>query len=59
MKIDAIKAIAQQLNIKAGKIKKAELIRAIQQAEGNDACFGTGKADVCRQHACLWREDCV
>jgi hypothetical protein len=39
--------------------QKADLVRAIQQAEGYDACFKTGKADVCGQDACLWREDCV
>lgn len=38
---------------------KADLVRAIQKAEGYDACFKTGKAHVCGQHACLWRDECV
>jgi hypothetical protein len=59
MKLDDIKEIAKQHNIKAGKMKKVELVAAIQQAESNDACFETGKADSCGQHACLWREDCA
>jgi len=59
MKIDEIKEIAKQHNIKAGKMKKADLVRAIQDAERNEMCFGTGKADSCGQDACLWREDCV
>lgn len=59
MKFDEIKGIAKQRNIKAGKMKKVELVRAIQQGEGNKECFETGKADACGQYACLWREDCA
>ena len=59
MKLDEIKEIAKQHNIKVGKMKKAELLRAIQQAENNDVCFETGNANSCGQDACSWREDCV
>ena len=59
MKLDEIKEIAKQHNIKVGKMKKADLVRAIQQAEINDVCFETGQAGTCGQAACLWREDCV
>ena len=59
MKLDQIKEIAQQHDIKVGKMKKAELVRAIQQAENNDVCFETGEADNCGQDACLWRGDCA
>lgn len=59
MKLEEIKEIAKSLNIKAGKMKKAELVRAIQQAENNNACFETGLADNCGQDTCLWRELCV
>lgn len=58
MKLDEIKEIARQHNIKAGKMKKAELVRAIQAAENNEACFDTGKAAACGQDDCLWRADC-
>ncbi len=58
MKLDQIKVIAAQHGIKAGKMKKADLVRAIQQAEKNDSCFDTGQAGSCGQDACLWREDC-
>jgi len=58
MKLDEIKEIAKKHNIKSGKMKKTELIRAIQQAEGNELCFDTGKAAECGQESCLWREDC-
>ncbi len=58
MKLEEIKTIAKQHDIKAGKMKKAELVRAIQQAEGNAQCFVTGTSSVCGQAGCLWREDC-
>ncbi len=59
MKLDQIKEIAKQHDIKAGKLKKTELVRAIQSAEGNEVCFETGKAAACGQADCLWRADCV
>lgn len=39
--------------------QKVDLVRAIQKAEGYEACFKTGKAHVCEQNACLWREECL
>ena len=59
MKLDEVKKIAAQHCIKVGRQRKAELIQQIQQAEGNDPCYATGKVDVCGQEQCLWREDCV
>ena len=58
MKMDEVRAIAAGMGIRAGKMRKAELIRRIQQEEGNEACFETGYADRCGQLECLWREDC-
>ena len=58
MKLEQIKEIAKTFDIKAGKMKKAELVRAIQEAENNDVCFETGKAAECGQSECLWRSDC-
>jgi hypothetical protein len=58
MKLEEIKEIAKKYDIKAGKMKKADLIRAIQAAEDNDACFDTGNSAECAQDACLWRSDC-
>jgi hypothetical protein len=58
MKLDEIKEIARQHGIKVGRMKKAELVRAIQLAEQNDPCFETSKSDVCGQDTCAWREDC-
>jgi len=59
MKLDGIKEIARQHSIKSGKAKKTELVRMIQQAEGNEPCFDNGKAAQCCQESCLWREDCA
>jgi hypothetical protein len=58
MKLDEIREIARKRGIKVGKMKKADLIRAIQAAEGNPACFESGTVDQCGQDVCLWREDC-
>lgn len=58
MKLEEIKEIARQHDIKPGRLKKTELVRAIQTAEGNKACFASGQASQCGQSACLWRDDC-
>jgi len=58
MKLEEIKNIAKRHDIKVGKLKKAELVRAIQSAEQNDACFETGQVSECGQAGCLWRADC-
>jgi hypothetical protein len=58
MKLEEVKEIAKKHNIKAGKLKKADLVRAIQLAEQNDPCFETGIASECGQEECLWRTDC-
>jgi hypothetical protein len=58
MKLDEIRDIARQHQIKPGKAKKSDLVRAIQQAEGNLPCFGSDISGQCGQSACLWREDC-
>ena len=59
MKLDEIKEIAKQYNINPGKAKKSELVLSIQQAEGNEQCFDSGKVAQCEQDACLWRKDCA
>jgi hypothetical protein len=58
MKLDEIKSIAVLYGVTAGKKKKAELVRAIQQVEGNEQCFATDQAGSCNQAECLWRADC-
>jgi len=46
------------VKVPAGKAKKLDLIRAIQEQEGNFPCFGS--ADLyCDQNSCIFREDCL
>jgi len=59
MKIDEIREIAKRQGVKAGRLKKSELVRSIQQAEGSQQCFDTNNSKKCGQPGCLWREDCV
>ena len=58
MKITEIKDIAKRHNIKVSKAKKSDLVRAIQQSEGNNPCFDSNSSGQCGQDACLWRDDC-
>jgi hypothetical protein len=60
MTIKQIKEIAKEKGVKVGKgMKKENIIRAIQRAEGNVECFGTATAGVCDQINCLWIKDCL
>ena len=59
MNMNEVKHIARDRGLKPGRLKKVDLIRAIQKEEGNESCFRTGKADWCDQDQCLWRTDCL
>ncbi len=59
MNLRDIQAIALARGVKAVKMRKGDLIRAIQKAEGNFECFESDKRWNCDQFNCLWREDCV
>ncbi len=56
MLLKDIKQIARDNGVKAGKLKKADLIQEIQKAEGNNACFK--EIDGCPEEGCLWYSDC-
>lgn len=58
MNLTEIKTKAKDLGIQIGKLRKADLIRAIQAKEGNFPCFETAK-EYCSQKACCWREACL
>jgi hypothetical protein len=58
MNIKEIKTKAKEFGIKIGKLRKGDLIRAIQSMEGNFPCFETAR-DYCSQKACCWREACL
>jgi hypothetical protein len=58
MNMKDIAKIASKNGVKAGKMNKTQLVRAIQKAEGNNECFATAQVQTCGQMNCLWREDC-
>jgi predicted metal-binding transcription factor (methanogenesis marker protein 9) len=58
MNMKQVKEKAKTLGLQPGRMKKAELIRAIQTAEGNSPCFETAQGD-CSQTGCCWMGDCV
>ena len=53
-----IREMARLWGIRSTRMEKAEIIRAIQRAEGNFDCFGTATGEECDQEECLWRDDC-
>lgn len=58
MNMQEIRAIAKKLGVKSSKLKKAELVQAIQSSEGNEPCYESGKSADCDQKECLWKDDC-
>lgn len=59
MNLKEIKDMAKSQGIKVGNMKKENIIRSIQLAEGNFNCFGTAIAGECDQMNCIWRGDCL
>ena len=59
MNMAQIRTVAKELGVKSGKLRKIELIHAIQSAENNPQCFSINYARKCGQDNCLWRGDCV
>jgi hypothetical protein len=58
MRMNDIQGIARGRGVSPGRMTKVELVRTLQQAEGNTTCFQTGQAAICGQDGCLWRADC-
>lgn len=59
MRIQEIRAIAKGKGVNSARMRKGDIIRAIQRAEGNFDCFGSSGGGVCDQLNCAWREDCL
>jgi hypothetical protein len=59
LNLQKIKTIAKAQGINARNLKKTDLIRTIQKAEGNSDCYGSATYGICEQMICLWREDCL
>ena len=58
MNMTEIRSIAKERGINSTKLRKVELIRAIQSDEHNNPCFSTEQIKQCGQMECLWRNDC-
>jgi hypothetical protein len=41
------------------RVRKGEMIRSIQRAEGYQDCFGAPWRFDCQQFDCCWRADCL
>lgn len=58
MKLKEIRVIAESVGVRSKARRKADLIKAIQIAEGNFDCFASAGEQQCDQPECCWREDC-
>ena len=58
MGMPEIKMKAQALGITPGKMKKSDLIHAIQVAEGYTPCFGRS-GGYCPHTNCCFMDDCI
>jgi hypothetical protein len=58
MTLKEIREKARSMGIKNyTRFRKENLIRIIQETEGNSPCF-KNTCD-CGEHQCLWRQDCL
>jgi len=58
MKWNEIRKQARNQGVNTRNLKKVEVIRALQRAEGNFDCFGRSD-DFCDRGDCAWLGDCV
>jgi hypothetical protein len=58
MRLEDVKKIAKERGLQLKNLKKVDIIRMIQQDEGNNTCYATNSAEHCGQLSCLWRDDC-
>jgi len=57
--IEEIREMGKRLGVEdVMHLSKAELIRAIQQREGHQRCFGSQWCNPCQRNGCLWNEHC-
>jgi len=60
MNMKAVRERAVKLGlVGTGKLSKADLVRAIQRAEGNPSCYGADWRQQCPELVCCWRSDCL
>jgi hypothetical protein len=58
MGMPEVKVKARALGINPGKMKKTDLIHAIQRAEGNSTCYGWSNGN-CPNLDCCFMADCL
>ena len=59
MRFQDIQKMAKDMGIYTYRMKKTDIIQAIQREEKNIECFGTKRVDICQEEACSWRSDCL
>jgi DNA-binding IscR family transcriptional regulator len=59
MRFQEIRKMAKDVGISTHRMKKTDIVRAIQGAEDNVECYGTERVDICQEPSCLWRSDCL
>lgn len=60
MNITEVRRRAKALGLtQTGRMKKGELIRHIQRAEGNFDCYAGAGRHTCSQLECCWRHSCL
>jgi hypothetical protein len=58
MNMEEIRNYARQKGVNPGRLKKTDLIRAIQTAEGSVPCYATMQRFHCTEGDCRWAVDC-
>lgn len=58
MKMPEVRVKARSLGLKPGRMKKIDLIHAIQMAEGYTPCFARANGQ-CSNLSCCFIEDCL
>ena len=58
MRFQQIREMAKGMGINTYRMKKPDVIRAIQQAENSIDCYATPRIEYCNEMRCLWRGDC-
>ena len=59
MRFQDIRKMAKDMDVNTYRMRKTDVIRAIQDAENNIECYGTERVSSCDEQACLWRSDCL
>jgi hypothetical protein len=58
MTVKEIRELARRKGVKNySRLRKADLIRAIQEIEGNSPCYQA--ITDCAEFSCLWRQSCL